>query len=193
MISETPTIFNVKELAKYIINRCIEVNKPITNWELQGLLWTTQVNLTTSSICAFNEDFVVWQYINAIPIVYYDYNIGYGLTPIDELQVTNAIIPYKEIIDYIIDVYYVSTHKFDYSDLPLWTVIRDKYKINDRITTDIFISEINHYLQSEIYNYFQKGREYYKWYIPSEQAKDKVKGGINNGILQSYWKSSKEW
>ena len=30
MISETPTIFNVKELAKYIINRCIEVNKPIT-------------------------------------------------------------------------------------------------------------------------------------------------------------------
>ena len=84
------------------------------------------------------------------------------MTPIDELQVTNAIIPYKEIIDHIIDVYYVSTHKFDYSDLPLWTVIRDKYKINDRITTDIFISEINHYLQSEIYNYFQKGREYYK-------------------------------
>lgn len=162
MISETPTIFNVKELAKYIINRCIEVNKPITNWELQGLLWTTRVNLTTSSICAFNEDFVVWQYINAIPIVYYDYNIGYGLTPIDELQVTNAIIPYKEIINYIIDVYYVSTHKFDYSDLPLWTVIRDKYKINDRITTDIFISEINHYLPSAIYNHFQKGRKYYK-------------------------------
>lgn len=91
MISETPAIFNVKELAKYIINRCIEVNKPITNWELRGLLWTTQVNLTTSNICAFNEDFVVWQYINAIPIVYYNYNIGYGLTPIDELQVTNAI------------------------------------------------------------------------------------------------------
>ena len=126
------------------------------------MLWTIQVNLTTSSICAFNEDFVVWQYINAIPIVYYDYNIGYGLTPIDELQVTNAIIPYKEIINYIIDVYYVSTHKFDYSDLPLWTVIRDKYKINDRITTDIFISEINHYLPSAIYNHFQKGRKYYK-------------------------------
>lgn len=150
MISETPAIFNVKELAKYIINRCIEVNKPITNWELQGLLWTTQVNLTTSSICAFNEDFVVWQYINAIPIVYYDYNIGYGLTPIDELQVTNAIIPYKEIIDYIIDVYYVSTHKFDYSDLPLWTVIRDKYKINDKITISILKSEITDCLKKEL-------------------------------------------
>ena len=142
MISETPAIFNVKELAKYIINRCIEVNKPITNWELQGLLWTTQVNLTTSSICAFNEDFIVWQYINAIPIVFYDYNIGYGLKPIDELQVMDTIIPYKEIIDYIIDVYYVSTHKFDYSDLPLWTVIRDKYKIKDKITISILKSEI---------------------------------------------------
>lgn len=106
------------------------------------MLWTTQVNLTTSSICAFNEDFIVWQYINAVPIVFYDYNIGYGLKPIDELQVMDTIIPCKEIIDYIIDVYYVSTHKFDYSDLPLWTVIRNKYKIKDKITINILKSEI---------------------------------------------------
>ena len=73
---------------------------------------------------------------------FYDYNIGYGLKPIDELQVMDTIIPCKEIIDYIIDVYYVSTHKFDYSDLPLWTVIRNKYKIKDKITINILKSEI---------------------------------------------------
>ncbi len=147
MINETPAIFNVKELAKYIINRCIELNKPINNWELQGLLWTTQVNLTTRSICAFNEDFVVWQHINAIPIIYYDYSIRYGLSPINKLQVTNTIIPDKEYIDYIIDIYYVSTHKFDYSDLPLWTAIRDKYKIGDKITISILKSEITYHLK----------------------------------------------
>ena len=141
-------IFNVDELAKYIINRCIELDKPINNWELQGLLWATQVNLTTSSICAFDEDFVVWQHINAIPIIYYDYSIWYGLRPINELQVTDTIIPYKEVIDYIIDTYYLYTDEFNYSNLPLWNTIRNEYLLNSHITANIIRSKINNILRS---------------------------------------------
>lgn len=154
MMKEIQTIFNVEELAKYIINRCIELNKPINNWELQGLLWTTQVNLTSSSICAFNEDFVIWQHINAIPIIYYDYSIRYGLSPINKLQVTNTIIPYKEVIDYIIDTYYPYPNEFDYSNLPLWNTIRNEYLLNSHITTNIIRSKINNIMSSmKIFNH----------------------------------------
>lgn len=65
-------------LAQYIINKSIQDNKPISNLQLQKILYFLQVQYYRCfGSLLIPDDFCAWQYGPVIPEIYYKY-CGYG-------------------------------------------------------------------------------------------------------------------
>ena len=83
-------IFNSKKdalnLAKYIVTKCMNDDCPISNIQLQAILFFIQIDIIRRSEgldLAFFDDFEAWAFGPVIPKVYY-YFCGYsGLTILD--------------------------------------------------------------------------------------------------------------
>lgn len=68
-------MFKVLDLAKYVINKCIEIEKPINNLKLQKVIYYIQGNfLSQLGYPAFKEDILAWRHGPVAPDVYYEYN-----------------------------------------------------------------------------------------------------------------------
>ncbi|MFP5528184.1 Panacea domain-containing protein [Peptococcus simiae] len=66
------------DLARYIIYRCYDIGKPISNLQLQQILYFVQVSfLQEEGHLAFAESIEAWQFGPVIPSVYYNFS-GYG-------------------------------------------------------------------------------------------------------------------
>ena len=68
-------MYNVVEISKYIINKCTKDNHPISNIQLQKILYSIQVQFIKDDRKAFDADFEAWLYGPVNPRTYYKYCI----------------------------------------------------------------------------------------------------------------------
>lgn len=97
--------YDALEVARYIITRCSQLGKPISNLKLQKMLYYVWIKFYEKTHRAlFFNDICAWQLGPVVPDVYYEYCPYAGL-PIRE-ELSTIIEPEsRKIIDVIIDKY----------------------------------------------------------------------------------------
>lgn len=92
------------ELSKYIVSKCIWDNCPITNLQLQRILYLVQRGFLQKRGCpAFDDSIKAWQFGPVIPCVYY-YFCGFGAMPISHLYGKHEINPNgRDFVDNIVE------------------------------------------------------------------------------------------
>ena len=75
--------YDVIDLSKYIITRCTDSDTPITNLQLQHILYLIQKAFLKKDEYAFVEGIEAWSFGPAVPKAYYRF-CGYGVMPISE-------------------------------------------------------------------------------------------------------------
>ena len=96
------------EIAKYIIDKCTKDNCPISNLQLQKILYYIQREFLQQGTIAFPENIEAWQFGPVIPEVYKQY-CGFGALPIrmkyvivirsNDENIINPIIEKKRMLN----------------------------------------------------------------------------------------------
>lgn len=114
-------MFDASEIAAYIINKCIDLERPITNLQLQKILYYVQGEFIkkTRGVALFYNEISAWQYGPVVPDVYFKFN-GYSSSNINIKQSESKIQKeIKEIIDPIIA---------EKSLLSAWKLVEETHK-----------------------------------------------------------------
>lgn len=91
------------DLAKYIVTKCVNENCPISNLQLQKILYYIQEwSLKNTGEPIFPDDIEAWQFGPVVPKVYY-YFCGFGAMPISSNYSNSMILENKPEIDSIIE------------------------------------------------------------------------------------------
>ena len=70
--------YEALEIAKFIVNKCTVEKHPITNLQLQKILYFLQKkHLVEFGSCLFDDDIQAWQFGPVVPEVYYQF-CGFG-------------------------------------------------------------------------------------------------------------------
>ena len=80
-------MYNAIEVAKFVISYCTSMETPVSNLQLQKILYYLQVFFLRNGFPLFNEDFYAWQHGPVVPEVYYMFS-GYGASKIQNLYST---------------------------------------------------------------------------------------------------------
>lgn len=92
-------------LAKYIVTKCTQEGKPVTNLELQKILFAIQKDYLKQDKVAFYDNFEAWQSGAIVPSVYFHF-CGFGAMSIfmtyDDENIED-IIKDKDRIDKLIN------------------------------------------------------------------------------------------
>lgn len=102
-------MYTALDLSKYVISKCVEDGRPITNLQLQKILYYIQVYFLQHDDIAFPDAIEAWQFGPVVPNVYY-YYCGYGAMPIvstherfiiesKDKNIINSIIESKRDLD----------------------------------------------------------------------------------------------
>lgn len=96
-------MFKALDLAKYIITKCSEDGKPISNLQLQKILFYIQKEyLVQTGMPAFLDRIEAWQYGPVVPVVYSRF-CGYGARPIQtkffDISINDTTIIDKVLIE----------------------------------------------------------------------------------------------
>ena len=78
-------MYQVEDLSKYIISKCIEDKCPISSLQLQRILYYIQLSFLKSNQIAFSDDFEAWGFGPCIPCIYYDY-FKNGMCPLTYIK-----------------------------------------------------------------------------------------------------------
>ena len=79
-------MYTAIDLSKYIVAKCIKDACPISNLQLQKILYYIQKKfLQTKNIAAFSDNIEAWQFGPVVPSVYYHF-CGFGAMPISILR-----------------------------------------------------------------------------------------------------------
>ena len=78
-------MYEVEDLSKYIISKCIEDKCPISSLQLQRILYYIQLSFLKSNQIAFPDNFEAWGFGPCIPCIYYDY-FKNGMCPITHIK-----------------------------------------------------------------------------------------------------------
>lgn len=81
------------DIAKYVISKCAEEGEPVSNLQLQGILYIVQKTFLNIGMRAFEDDFEAWQIGPVVREVYSQY-CGFGALKI-RLSFTD-ILPSEE-------------------------------------------------------------------------------------------------
>ena len=73
--------YRALEIARYIINKCTEEQHPISNLQLQKILYYIQRTYLLHEAVAFSDEIEAWQFGPVVPDVYYHF-CGFGSLPI---------------------------------------------------------------------------------------------------------------
>lgn len=123
-------IYNAMAVADYIINKCCERNKPISNLQLQKILYFTWIEYyKQTNKTLFWDSFCAWQFGPVVPEVYYEYCV-YGGRPINIRCETEIVAEDMSLLDKIIE---------DYADIPVNVLVDMTHKKDsawDRIYQD---------------------------------------------------------
>lgn len=98
-------MYEAIEIAKYIINKSIEYNRPVSNLQLQKILYYVQGEYikATGGDVLFNDKIEAWTYGPVVPSVYYEFN-GFSSSDINLLyDVKDIKSRIREIIDPVIE------------------------------------------------------------------------------------------
>ena len=74
-------MYSAVEIAKFIISYCMDMGTPISNLQLQKILYFLQVFYMRKGFPLFEEEIYAWQHGPVIPEVYYMFS-GYGASRI---------------------------------------------------------------------------------------------------------------
>lgn len=119
-------MYNAIDLAKYIVTRCANADNPISNLQLQKILYYVQMEFLNKNRQAFNDAIEAWQFGPVVPNVYY-YFCGYGAMPITNTYDVEIDPADEAIINPIVD---------EKSKLNPWDMVAETHKANgawDRI------------------------------------------------------------
>ena len=97
--------YSAADVAKYIISRCYEQKKPVSNLKLQKMLyfaWIDYYKATKKEL--YCDDICAWQLGPVVPNVYYEY-CAFAGTPIDILFDIPALKEDQPTLDKIISRY----------------------------------------------------------------------------------------
>ena len=89
------------DIARYIINKCTKESSPISNLQLQKILYYIQKEYLKNHEYAFSDVIEAWQFGPVVPEVYY-YFCGFGAMPITsryEIKLDNTQIIDKIILE----------------------------------------------------------------------------------------------
>ena len=73
--------YSALEIAKYVIDKCTRDEQPVSNLQLQKILYYIQKTFLKNGTEAFEDEMEAWQFGPVVPNVYYHY-CGYGAMPI---------------------------------------------------------------------------------------------------------------
>lgn len=97
-------MYTAINLSKYIVSKCIEDGQPISNLQLQKILYYIQKDFLNRDDLAFSDDIEAWQFGPVVPNVYY-YYCGYGAMPISSVHENYEINSKdKNVIDSIVEI-----------------------------------------------------------------------------------------
>ncbi|PAF50429.1 type II toxin-antitoxin system antitoxin SocA domain-containing protein [Helicobacter sp. 13S00477-4] len=106
-------------VARYIINKCIELEKPISNLPLQKIIYFVHIGFLkkTGKQLITDKDFEAWQWGPVIRDVYHEYRIfgSNALSIPEEDSNLDLDKSEKEIVDKIID---------ESTELPPWELVK---------------------------------------------------------------------
>lgn len=96
--------YSAYEVAKYVVTKCTNDNSPISNLQLQKILYFLQIEfLRNRNEQLFEDDFEAWQFGPVVPDVYYKF-CGFGAMKIimqyGDIRIQNDI---KSTIDKIVE------------------------------------------------------------------------------------------
>ena len=94
--------YEVVHIAKYIINKCTIDQHPISNLQLQKILYCIQRDFLKNDMLAFDDDFEAWQFGPVIPEVYYLF-CGFGAIRIQMKYDLDIGSDYAALINPIIE------------------------------------------------------------------------------------------
>lgn len=97
--------YNAMQIANYIINKCYEEKNPISNLQLQKILyyaWVTYYKKTKKTL--FVDNICAWPLGPVVPEVYYEYNV-YGGRPINIRCETELDCDDAAIMDEVVKKY----------------------------------------------------------------------------------------
>ena len=90
-------MFAALDLAKYIVRKCVDDNQPVSNLQLQKILYNIQkFYLYEFNVPFFVDDIEAWQFGPVVPNVYYHY-CGYGAMPITN-EVEAPVFNIRDIV-----------------------------------------------------------------------------------------------
>ncbi|MGL5151274.1 MAG: Panacea domain-containing protein [Clostridium sp.] len=94
-------MYPVMTIARYTINKCIDLDRSISNLQLQKILYYIQGECMRKGLedGVFSEDIIAWQYGPVVPEVYYEYN-NYSSSNINNIQDCDVV---EETIQNIIN------------------------------------------------------------------------------------------
>lgn len=97
-------MYKAVELSKYIVSKCVLDGCPISNLQLQKILYYIQKEYVNNNTLAFSDEIEAWQFGPVVPNVYYHF-CGFGAMPITITynQAETIMSCDKEIIDPIIE------------------------------------------------------------------------------------------
>lgn len=96
-------MYKATELAKYIVTKCTNEDQPITNLQLQKILYYIQKEFLKQARLAFVDDIEAWQFGPAVPNLYYMFG-GFGAMPITvSYKDISVELADKKLIDSIIE------------------------------------------------------------------------------------------
>lgn len=97
-------MYKAIDLANYIVDKCIKDNTPITNLQLQRILYFIQKDFLKRGSPAFSDYIEAWGFGPVVPTVYFCF-CGFGAMPI--LFIPRDTVPNlstdKNIIDNIVE------------------------------------------------------------------------------------------
>lgn len=97
--------YSASDIAKYILYKCIVDKLPISNLQLQKILYYIQrYFLQNEKRALFKEEIEAWPFGPVVRDVYYQY-CGYGALQITDIEQTNIMLTdfEKKVIDSIVD------------------------------------------------------------------------------------------
>lgn len=94
--------YEALDIAKYVIGKCTAENCPISNLQLQKILYFLQKKyLVDNGTVLFRDEIQAWQFGPVVPEVYYQY-CGFGSMAINMEYNVNILNDDRKVIDEIV-------------------------------------------------------------------------------------------
>ena len=112
-------MYTAMEIARYVINKCTVEGHPISNLQLQKILYYIQKEFLDNGMPAFEDEIEAWQFGPVVPQVYRQY-CGFGSMPIWMKYLVNVCEQYRNVIDKIV---------VEKRGLNPWDMVEDTHKL----------------------------------------------------------------